>query len=134
MPLTVAGFPLCRAHDLFHPLEEYPAALKRNPAAEVYWFNWRSDGSLRNTTIRIARIGTDVMVTRLHLGSSMFGKSRCLNGRLTMSDWAQVEDAVVAARFWLLDERDYLGDIATFGGADWIIAGRRRHDQHVVQR
>ena len=62
----------------------------------------------------------------------MFGKHRLLNGRLTIADWARVEDAVVAAGFWLLDE-DW-PNLGSMGGAKWMIAGRRRHDYHVVKR
>ena len=43
-----------------------------------------------------------------------------------------VEDAVVAAGFWLLDE-DW-PNLGSMGGAKWMIAGRRRHDYHVVKR
>jgi hypothetical protein len=131
MPSSAFAFPPCRSHDLHWPLEEYPERLKRNPATEVYWFNWRADGSLRETTIRVARVDNDVVATRLHRGS-MFGKVRILNGRLTMADWARLEDAVVAAGFWLLDE-DW-PNLGSMGGAHWMIAGRRRHDYHLVKR
>jgi hypothetical protein len=58
MPLRVATFPCCRAHDLFAPAEEYAQAIQRGMADEVYWLNWitesRSEGSV---TIRVARRG-----------------------------------------------------------------------------
>jgi hypothetical protein len=128
---VVAAFPPCRAHDLYWPFENCPLALQRNPADEAYWLDWRADGSMIPTPIRVARIGADVVTTRLHRGS-MFGKERCLKRRLTMGDWARVEDAVVAASFWMLDENQL--NLGSFGGANWMIAGRRRHDYHLVKR
>jgi hypothetical protein len=48
-----------------------------------------------------------------------------------MSDWARLEDAIIAANFWMLDES---GGHRGCGGADWMVAGRRRHDYHFVRR
>jgi hypothetical protein len=129
MPVTIASFPLCRDHDLFWPLEQYPALLRRNPADEAYWFKWSSTFS-GEATIRVARLGRNVTVTRLHK-ASMFCKARCRNTRLKSSVWAQVEDAAVGANFWMLDER---GGVQGLDGAEWLIAGRRRHDYHLVKR
>ena len=131
MPAPAFAFPPCRSHALFWPLETYPERLKRNPADELYWLDWRADGSMRQATIRIARIGTDVMTARLHCGI-VYGKSRCLSGHLTMSHWALVEDAIVAANFWMLDGHEL--NLGSMGGANWMIAGRRRHDYHLVRR
>jgi hypothetical protein len=61
--LPGAAFPVRRAHDLFWPLEEVPAALRRNPAEEAYWFQW--DHSFgQKATVRITGIADDVLVTR----------------------------------------------------------------------
>jgi hypothetical protein len=50
---------------------------------------------------------------------------------LRTADWARLEDAIVAANFWMLDESDgHRG----CDGADWMVAGRRRHDYHLVRR
>jgi hypothetical protein len=42
-----------------------------------------------------------------------------------------VEDAAAVANFWMLDERDGAQGL---DGADWLIAGHRRHDYHLVKR
>jgi hypothetical protein len=47
------------------------------------------------------------------------------------ADWARLEDAVVTANFWMLDEQnDRLG----LDGATWRFAGRRRRDYHSISR
>ena len=130
MPAPAFAFPPCRSHDLFWRLEEYPAVLQRNPADEVYWLKWDSSFS-GDAIVRVARIGTDVLVSRQHR-SSRFGKLRSRSARLTMSDWSRLEDAVVAANFWMLDERIML-DIGC-DGADWLLAGCRRREYHLVKR
>jgi len=46
-------------------------------------------------------------------------------------DWTRLEDAVVAANFWMLDER---GGRHGLDGSTWRFAGRRRHDYHYIAR
>ena len=128
MPLAVA-FPPCRAHHLFWPLEDHPTALRRNPADEVFWFKWSSTFT-GEATIRVARLGHEVMASRLHK-PEMFAKMRCRNTRLRMSDWTTLEDAVVAANFWTLDEFSHVRGL---DGADWLVAGRRQRDYHLAKR
>lgn len=129
MSPPLIAFPICRSHDLFHPLESYPADLRRNPADEVYWLKW--DGTNHGETIvRVARLGAAAMTTRLHQ-TARFGKQRCRQVPLAMSDWRKVEEAVAAAGFWHLPEHG--GDIG-LDGARWLIAGRRRIDCHVLHR
>ena len=52
-------------------------------------------------------------------------------GVLSMTDWALIEDAVVAAEFWFLDK---CGGQRGLDGATWYIAGRRRREYHFVTR
>ena len=103
MPLSTAAFPCCRDHDLFAPVEEYPQRIHRTPGDEAYWFCWDSsfDGK---ATIRIAKLRDDVMVSRIYR-ASRFGKVRRFRGFLAPNDWSRLEDAIVAANFWMLDER-----------------------------
>jgi hypothetical protein len=81
-------------------------------------------------TIRIARLGGDAMVASVHRPTH-FGKARTWSARVALSSWALVEDAVVAANFWMLDEH---GGDRGFDGARWVIAGNRRHDHYWVGR
>jgi hypothetical protein len=67
--LSATSFPICRAHDLFHPLEEYPLLLRRNPADEVYCLKWDHSFGVA-ATIRIARLGEEVMATWQHRGAA----------------------------------------------------------------
>jgi hypothetical protein len=129
MPLPVAVFPCCRQHQLFAPIEKYPVAVKRSPGDEAYWFNWDSsfDG---NATIRIARLGGEAMVFREYR-SDRYGKMRRFRGLLTPADWSRLQDAVVAANFWMLDEH---GGRHGLEGSTWRLAGRRRHDFHYIAR
>jgi len=128
----VAAFPVCRDHPLFWPLEEAPASLRRNPAEEVYWFKWdHSFGG--DAVVRIARSGNDVAVTRKHR-VNRFGKSRCVSARLSPSDWAALEDAVVGAGFWLLDDQNVFDRLGVIDGADWLIAGHRGGTYHHLRR
>ena len=102
MPSHIASFPPCRDHNLFWPLERYPALLRRNPADELYRLKW--DHSFGGEAItRISRIDAEMLVSRFHRVGH-FGKTRCRSARLQLSDWALLEDAVVAADFWMLDE------------------------------
>jgi hypothetical protein len=85
------------------PVEEHPVHIQRVPGDEVYWFDWNSsfDGK---ATIRVARLGDQAIVTRIYR-PSWFGKARRFHGHLMHDDWSRLEDAVVAANFWMLDER-----------------------------
>jgi hypothetical protein len=130
MTTRVAAYPVWRAHDLFWPLENAPASLKRNPADEVYWMSW--DHSFAGkAVIRVARNDGDILVTRRYW-ACRFGKARCRSARLTTTDWALLEDAVVAAGFWLLDEQ-IIFDLGC-DGATWLIAGRRGGDYRHLRR
>ena len=114
----LAAFPICRTHDLFRPLETCPAELRCNPADEVYWLKWDSTNH-GETIVRVARLGSSAMATRLHQ-ASRWSKPRQRQTPLEMSDWRQVEEAVAAAGFWHLTER---GGGMGCDGADWLIAG-----------
>jgi hypothetical protein len=129
MPPPVAAFPCCRSHDLFAPVEEFAQALMRCPGDEAYWFNWNSsfDGK---ATIRVARLGGDLMVFRVHR-SSHFGKVRRYWGWLASGDWERLEDAVVTANFWTLDEHDRPRGL---DGSMWSFAGRRGCEYHYISR
>jgi hypothetical protein len=128
-PLSTAAFPCCRDRDLFAPVEEYPNNLRRTPGDEAYWFGWDSsfDGK---ATIRIAKLRDDVMVSRLYR-ASRFGKVRRFRALLTPADWSLLEDATVAANFWMLDERDGRHGL---DGSTWRFAADRRHDYHYISR
>jgi hypothetical protein len=128
-PLSTAAFLCCREHDLFAPVEEYPHNLRRTPGDEAYWFGWDSsfDGK---ATIRIAKLRDEAVVSRVYR-ASRFGKVRRFRGLLTTADWSLLEDAIVAANFWMLDERD--GRLG-LDGSTWSFAGRRRHDYHYLSR
>jgi hypothetical protein len=63
--------------------------------------------------------------------ASRVGKVRRFRGLLTTVDWSLLEDAIVAANFWMLDER---GGRHGLDGSTWRIAGRRRHDYHYISR
>jgi hypothetical protein len=43
-----------------------------------------------------------------------------------------IEDAVVAANFWMLDAREE--HRLVLDGARWYLAGRRRRDYHFISR
>jgi hypothetical protein len=63
--------------------------------------------------------------------ASRFGKVRRFRGLLTTVDWSLLEDAIVAANFWMLDER---GGRDGLDGSTWRFAARRRHDYHYISR
>jgi hypothetical protein len=50
---------------------------------------------------------------------------------LSRSDWTLIEDALVAANFWMLDDQEE--DRLLLGGARWNVASRRR-DYHFISR
>jgi hypothetical protein len=129
MPPSATTFPCCRDHGLFTPVEEYPQCIQRTPGEEAYWFDWDSsfDGK---ATIRIAKLRDDVMVSRVYR-TSRFGKVRRFRALLTPADWSLLEDAIVAANFWMLDER---GGRHGLDGSTWRFAGRRRRDYHYISR
>jgi hypothetical protein len=129
MPLLIAGFPCCRSHDLCAPIEEYPLAIQRTPGDEVYWFGWRSSFHGK-ATIRIAKFGEEVVLSRVYRPSE-FRKSRLLRARIAPGDWSRLEDAVIAANFWMLDTD---GGQRGLDGSTWMFAGRRRHDYHYISR
>ena len=129
MPFRATSFPSCRASDLFSPIEEYPDSLRRNLADEAYWLSWKSTFS-GDATIRVARLGDEVLASRRYR-PSMFGKTRSTHALAKMADWSRLEDAIVAANFWMLDET---GGDHGLDGANWIIAGRRWHDYHRIRR
>ena len=99
MPLPVAAIPCCRSHDLFAPVEEYPMHIQQAAGDEVYWFDWNCsfDGKATN---RVARLGNQAVVSRIYR-PTRFGNARRFHGH---DDWTRLEDAVVDAKFWMLDE------------------------------
>jgi len=125
-----ASFPCCRDHDLYEPLEEYAQSIKRSLADEVYYFRWQSsfDG---NATIRIARQARRVAVFRVYR-PERFDRARLCRRWLPHADWERLEDALVEAQFWLLDENG--GHEAVLDGATWMFAGRRGPDYHCISR
>ena len=129
MPLATAAFPRCRAHDLFAPVEDYARSILRAPGDEAYWFDWRSSFH-GNATIRIAKLGDAVLLFREYR-EDRFGKIRRYRALLAQASWLQLEDAIVAANFWMLDE---YGGRRGLDGATWRFAGRRRHDLHPISR
>ena len=60
-----------------------------------------------------------------------FGKIRRSRVRLAPAVWLRLEDAIVAANFWMLDEH---GGRHGLDGSTWRFAGRRRHDFHYISR
>src|ERR1051325_8228472 len=115
------AFPYYRDHDIVAPLEKFAPSILRGLAEEAYWFHWQSsfDGE---ATIRVARLGGEVEFSRLHRGSH-FGRARMCRGVLSMTDWALIEDAVVAAEFWLLDK---CSGARGLDGATWCFAAPPR--------
>jgi hypothetical protein len=129
MKPPAAAFPCCSAHDLFAPLAQHARSILRSLADEVYWFRWQ-DTFCSDATIRVARLGDQAEFARCHR-SSHYGKVRQCRGSLSPSDWTLIEDAVIAAEFWMLDES---GGDHGLDGANWCIARRRRRDYHLVAR
>lgn len=117
-----------RAHDLFEPIEKYPLALQHTPGDEAYWFCW--DSSHGQATIRVAKLGDAVMVFREYR-EDRFGKIRRYRAMLTQGSWSRLEDAIIAANFWMLDED---GGRHGLDGSTWRFAGRRRRDFHHIRR
>jgi hypothetical protein len=127
-----ADFPCCRAHDLFDQPATYAMAIKRSLADEVYWFDWSTEHGDGSAKMQVARLGGEAMLCRVYQPST-FGKARRSRGALSRSGWSLVEDAVVAADFWMLDEHEPRR-AGILGGANWSLAGRRRHDFHFITR
>ena len=132
MKRRTASYPCCRSHDLFDQPATYAMAIKRSLADEVYWFSWATECGDGSATMQVARLGDEAMCCRVYKPST-FGKARRSRGALSRSDWSLVEDAVVAADFWMLDEHSQSPGL-TLGGANWSLAGRRRHDFHCITR
>ena len=106
--------------------------LRSNQSRECSSTQWRGPlWQLRGkATIRVARLGDQAVVSRIYR-SSRFGKARRFHGHLTHDDWSRLEDAVVAANFWMLDEH---GGRRGLDGSTWRFAGRRRCDFHFISR
>jgi hypothetical protein len=132
MPLPIAAFPCCRDHNLYGPVDEYAQSIQRGIADEAYWFSWNTESSAEGSaTIRVARLGAEAMFFRVYRPST-YGKRRRSHGMLSRMDWALIEDALVQANFWLLDEQEPPG--LRLGSARWYFAGRRRQDYHFISR
>jgi hypothetical protein len=107
--------------------------IKRSLGDEIYWFNWTTECSSEGSaTIQVARLGDEAMFSRVYKPST-FGKARRNRGVLSRSEWRLVEDAVVAADFWMLDQQSQNPGL-TLRGNDWYLAGRRRRDYHYITR
>jgi hypothetical protein len=118
MKLRTTDFPCCRAHDLFDQPATYAMAIKRSLADEVYWFNLATEHGDGSANVQVARLGNEAMLCRVYQPST-FGKVRRSRGALSRSEWSLIEDAVVAADFWMLDEHSQSPGL-TLGGADWV--------------
>ena len=129
MPLPSAAFPCCRAHDLYGPVEDYAKSILRTPGDEVYWFHCASSFE-GHATVRVAKLGTEVMVFRVYRRST-FGRTQRFQRLLSESNWSRLEGAVLAANFWMLDE---LGGRHGLDGSMWGFAGRRGHEYHYISR
>ena len=129
MPLPAAAFPCCLHHDLYGPVEEYGKSILHSPGDETYWFNWSSSFH-GEATIRVAKLGSDASVSRTYRPSK-YAKLRRYQARLTPADWSRLEDAVVAANFWMLDEH---GGRRGLDGSTWRFVGRRLRDYHFISR
>ena len=132
MKLLTASYPCCRAHDLFDQPATYAMAIQRSLAEEIYWLNRTTECSEGSATVQVARLGDEAMFCRVY-NPSTFGKARRSRGALSRSEWSLVEDAVVAADFWMLDEHSPARGF-TLGGTTWSLAGRRRCDYHFITR
>jgi hypothetical protein len=129
MPLRAAAFPCCRAHDLFAPVEDYAKSILNTPGHAAYWFNWRSSFH-GNATMCVAKHGAETVVSRVYRPSK-YGKARRFRGLLTPNDWSRLEDAIVAADFWMIDEH---GGRHGLDGSTWCFAGRRGQEYHYISR
>jgi hypothetical protein len=132
MNLRTASYPCCRSHDLFDQPATYAMAIKRSLADEIYWFDWSTEHGDGTATVQVARLGDEAIFCRVYKPST-FGKARRSRGALSRSDWSLIEDAVVAAGFWMLDDHEPQR-AGILGGASWYLAGRRRRDYHFINR
>lgn len=78
-----------------------------------------ADGS---ATIRVGRVGHEAMFSAA-TGPGTFSRTRRGRGMVSRSGWTLIEDALVAANFWMLDEQEE--ERLLVGGARWYVAGRR---------
>jgi hypothetical protein len=74
--------------------------------------------------------GRSATVCRVYRASA-FGKIRHHRALLRRADWAQLEDAILAANFWMLDEVDGRRGL---DGSTWDFSGRRGHEYHHLNR
>jgi hypothetical protein len=132
MNIRTARYPFCRDHDLSDQPAAYAMEIKRSLADEVYWFKRTTEHDYDAATIQVARLGDEAMFCRVYKPST-FGKARWSRGALSRSEWCLIEDGVIAADFWLLDEHERQR-AGILGGATWSLAGRRRHDFHYITR
>jgi len=88
--------------------------LCRSWGTEVYRFTWDSsfDG---NAVVRIARFSDEIMLSRVYRPSH-FARTERSDASLTVADWARLQDALIAANFWVLEPH---GEAHALDGAYW---------------
>jgi hypothetical protein len=111
------------------PPEEPPLCRDLKIVSEEYRFIWHSsfDGDV---CVRLGRNSKNVTL-RWNCSSFTYGLGR-FQTCVDMLGWAQLEAALLVAKFWVLDQTDET--ICGFDGATWIIEGRRRDVYRVMSR
>jgi hypothetical protein len=111
------------------PVAGYGQAIRHDLADEVYWFHWNSTEN-GCAVIRVAPLGSEAIVFQTYRPSH-FGKVRRFHGQVSRDAWARLEDALVEANFWMLDNH---GGRHGLDGSIWSLAGRRHRDYHFISR
>ena len=106
--------PCCRAHCMVRSLGDGEVPLCRSWGTEVYRFTWDSsfDG---DAVVRIARFSDEIMLSRVYRPSH-FARTERSDASLTVADWARLQDALIAANFWVLEPH---GEAHALDGAYW---------------
>jgi hypothetical protein len=109
--------------------DEEPLCRTMRAEAEVYRLTWRSsfDG---DAAVRIGRQGDQITLHWIYRWYTLRGAEGPVV-RLSLVDWARLQDALFAASFWALDpEERRLG----LDGSQWLIEGRRKDNYRAVSR
>jgi hypothetical protein len=110
---------------------EEPLCLTIGAESEVYRFIWRSsfDG---DAVVRIGRQGDAITLRwRYDWYRAPAPDDAPTEAALSLTDWARLQDALIAASFWALDPVD---EQRGLDGANWLIEGRRRSISRGVSR